>query len=409
MKCVFKVLLCLALALAVPAAAQTNVPTKTCRDAAVNPVYVTGSTAVRPFLVGVAKALAAETPPSTVVYQGVGSCVGVAAVYSTDVSKRLMRDIPASGGRPANYAVYYRPDGSTEECALDAAGTPVDVGVSDAFASTCGFSTAPAGTSILDYQGPIQPMVFVAPGNSTQKNISAEAAYIAFGTKGQNGTIGPWNDPSLFFVRSASSGTQALISLAIKVPANQWWGTDRLSSDELKKNLISVVDPKAADKAIGILSSDFADEERNNLKELAFQGFGQKCAYWPDSTPLVFDKRNVREGRYVIWGPVHFYARTTDGVPAPSARSLLLRFAAPKLDVKLVDEIIARRLVPKCAMKVQRDTEMGPMIPFTPAAPCGCYFDKSTTGATPCAACSTSNECPTNAPLCSYGFCEKPG
>ncbi len=391
------------------ALAQTNMPTKTCRDAAVNPVYVVGSTAARPFLASVAKELAKETPPSTLVYQGLGSCVGVAAVFSSDVSRRLMRDIPAAGGRPANYAVYYRADGSLEECSLDAAGTPVDVGVSDVFSGTCGFPAAPAGTSILDYAGPIQPMVFVVPGNSTQKNISAEAAYIAFGTKAQNGTVGPWSDQSLFFVRSASSGTQGLISLAIKVPANQWWGVDRGGADDVKKSLSSVVDPKAADKAIGILSSDLADDDRSNLKVLAFQGFGQKCSYWPDSTPLVFDKRNVREGRYVMWGPIHFYARTIDGAPPVSARSLLLRFAAPKLDVKLLGEIITQRLIPKCAMKVQRDTEMGPVTPFTSSAPCGCYFDRATTGATACTACGSSNECPSTAPLCSYGFCEKPG
>lgn len=42
-----------------------------------NPVYVAGSSAVKPFLAKVAGGLAALTPPVTVVYQGQGSCTGV--------------------------------------------------------------------------------------------------------------------------------------------------------------------------------------------------------------------------------------------------------------------------------------------------------------------------------------------
>ena len=59
--------------LAPPALAQT-VPD--CSSLS-HPVYVAGSTAVKPFLLAIAKNLATASPPITIVYQGQGSCVGV--------------------------------------------------------------------------------------------------------------------------------------------------------------------------------------------------------------------------------------------------------------------------------------------------------------------------------------------
>ena len=41
-----------------------------------------------------------------------------------------------------------------------------------------------------------------------------------------------------------------------------------------------------------------------------------------------------------------------------------------------------------------------------PPAPCGCYFDFKATGATACTACTSNGDCPTNSPVCRYGFCE---
>jgi ABC-type phosphate transport system substrate-binding protein len=398
-----------ALAAVIAATPAGAAPTENCYDMVERPnvIYVSGSSAVRSFLGAVAKLLAADVTPYTVVYQSQGSCVGVEAVFSTDPQKRVIRDVPAANGKPANYAVFFKADGTSEECFLSAGGDEVDVGVSDVYAATCGF-TAPADVTIGDYQGPVQPMTFVVPALSTQRSISAEAAYMVFGTGGNKGAAAPWTDPTYYFIRNASSGTQQMLARAIKVPAEKWWGGDRGGSSAVRDGLAILLDPTLAEKAIGILSTDVVDDKRDDLRVLALQAFGQKCGYLPDSTPFLFDKQNVRDGHYPIWGPVHFYARTTAGNPSPEAAALVKRFAAPKLDPVLIETIAAKHLVPKCAMRVDRSEEMGPLKPYMTETRCSCLFDKLTNGKTTCQTCAASAECPMTAPACSYGYCETP-
>ena len=391
------------------ASAQDKIPTVDCLDPArPNIVYVAGSTAIKPFLGVVAKLLAAEAAPYTIVYQSQGSCTGVSAIFSTDPTKQVIKDIPATD-KPANYAIFFAADGvTTQECFLDQSGNQVDVGVSDVFATTCDGVTPPPGVSIGSYEGPIQPMTFVVPSASTQQSISAEAAYMALGLGGNNGASAPWTDPNFFFVRNASSGTQQMLARAVGVPAAKWWGVDQEGSTAVRSNLKLLLDAASAEKAFGVLSTDFADDERSNLRILAFQAKGQSCAYYPDSTLFAKDKKNVRDGHYSIWGPLHFYTRlAANGLPATAAGVLVTRFAAPKLDQELLSTIIGKHLVPKCAMKVQRTEEMGPLSPYTTDSRCGCFFDLIANGATSCKPCTLPGECPAATPACNYGYCEE--
>lgn len=385
------------------AQAQTNVPTISCPTT--NVVFVSGSSAVRSLLTVVAPLLASESPPYSIVYQSQGSCVGVSSVFSADPNVRLMKDIPAAGGKVANYAILFASDGSAKECSLPAAGVTVDVGVSDVFASTCA-ATAPAGVAISDYEGPIQVMTFVVPAVSSQRSISAEAAYMVFGMGGNSGVAAPWTNQGLYFVRNSSSGTQQMVARAIGVPGDKWWGTDRGSADGVRKNMKLILDAENAEKSIGILSTDITDEERSNLRVLAFQAKGQTCGFLPDSTAFAEDKKNVRDGHYPIWGPVHFFTRTENGLPTPAAGSLVSRFASARLDQELVQAIIEKHLVPKCAMKVKRTTEMGPLSAYKTESACGCFFDKVANGATSCKTCGGPGDCPSSAPACNYGYCE---
>ncbi|MDI3287165.1 hypothetical protein [Polyangium sp. 15x6] len=402
--------LALGVAATLVAEGASAAPTKNCFDSVERPkvVYVAGSSAVSGFLGVIQGILAAEGSPYTIVYQSQGSCTGVSAVYSEDPAARLIKDIPAAGGKPANYARFYNADGTTEECFLDPAGNTVDVGVSDVYASTCDFAMAPGGVQIADYQGPIQPMTFVVPALSTQKSISAEAAYMIFGTGSHMGAAAPWTDPTYYFVRNASSGTQQMIARAINVPADKWWGKDRGGSSAVRDGLKILLDASLAEQAIGILSTDVADDARSDLRVLAFKAFGQSCGYYPDSTPFLFDKRNVRDGHYPIWGPLHFYTRVSAGIPTEQAGALVTRFAAPKLSNALVEAITKKHLVPKCAMRVGRSAEMGPLKTYTTDSRCDCYFEEIVNGKTSCQACTQSSECPASAPACSYGYCETP-
>jgi hypothetical protein len=216
----------------------------------------------------------------------------------------------------------------------------------------------------------------------------------------------PWTDPHYYFVRSSGTGTTQLPSRAINVDPTAWWGLDRLSAGNVVDSM-KAIDPSVAERAIGLLSSDFADDNRDNLRELAFQQRGQKFAYLPDSTPVSTDKANVRDGHYPIWGAIHFLAATDNGVPSAAARALVNQFIVPKLDETLVSAIIDAGFVPPCAMKVTHTMEVGALTTFQPPFGCSCFYENQVNHTSTCKTCSSPAECPTATPACNYGFCEK--
>ena len=374
------------------------VPTLHCADAG-NIIYVTGSTNLPPLIKAVQPLLYASTPgnpPHTVVFAPQTSCKGAAAIYDPVATRHLIFDVPN------NWAFFYDQSGNQTFCLLEPAGNTVDVGESDVYPQSCGYSPV---LGIADYTGPIQAITFVVPAGSKQTSISAEAAHLVFGAGGNRNQTMPWIDPHLYFIRSSGTGTVQLPSRAIGIDPGAWWGIDRLSADNLVASL-EAVDPSQAEGAIGILSSDFADRNRANLRVLAFQQHGQRYAYYPDSTAESLDKTNVRDGHYPIWGAIHFMAATDNAVPSEAARALIKQFTVPKLDQTLVSAIIDAGFVPPCAMKVTHSSEIGPLSAFQPDFGCGCFYDKKVTGATSCQACTASGDCTGAAKVCNYGFCE---
>jgi ABC-type phosphate transport system substrate-binding protein len=376
---------------------QQTAPTVSCADPSrPNLIYVTGSTNFPPLLAAVAPLLAQNNPPYQVVFAPQTSCKGAGSMYDSDPTKHIIKDVPG------NWAFLVNPDGSKTPCLLGASGATVDVGESDVYAQTCSYNSV---AGVADYTGPIQAITFVVPATSSQHQISAEAAHGIFGAGGMGGKIKPWIDPTLYFVRSWGTGTIQMPSRAINVPATAWWGIDRLSADNLVASL-EIVDPSQADKAIGVLSSDFADRARDNLRTLMFQADGAACAYLPDSAPTSFDKANVRDGHYPIWGPIHLFTINNNSVPSLAAGALVTRFAVPRLDQGLLDAIVGSGYIPQCAMRVQRTQEMGPMASYQPQFGCGCYFEAKVNGKSTCKSCSGPGDCPSTAPACNYGYCE---
>jgi hypothetical protein len=372
-------------------------PTISCADPSrPNLIYVTGSTNFPPLLKAVTPLLMQANPPYQVVFLPQTSCKGAASMYDADVTKHAIHDITG------NWAYLINVDGSSTHCLLGTAGVNVDVGESDVFAETCGYSQT---AGIADYAGPIQAITFVVPSASTQRSISAQAAHLLFGVGGANGMVQPWDDPTLFFIRSSGTGTIQLPSRAIGVPAGAWWGIDRLSADNLVASLEGI-DPTQAEKAIGVLSSDFADRARANLRELLFQEYGGACGYLPDSSPTSFDKANVLDGHYPIWGPIHLFTSNANAVPSAAAGALVTQFAVPRLAQPLLDAIIGSGYIPQCAMKVQRTEEMGPLSSYQPKFGCSCYYQAKVNGKSTCTPCNGPGDCPTSAPACNYGYCE---
>jgi hypothetical protein len=385
-------------------------PTVLCDAGAPNMIYLLGSSDFQPLLRAVQPSLSANMPPYRAVFQSASSCAGVSAIF--DPARRVMKDpvVDDNGG----WAYYFDENGNQVNCLLDPPGTPnpqgklIDVGISDLYAQTCNSQFVP-GLTVGEYTGPVVPFVLSVPATSSEESISAEALHMVFGLGGRapSGSgmkdASPWTDPNSYFIRNSGGASTVLTGLIADVPRTKFWGVDRLTTENLRDSLLAAT---STNSSIGILSIDYNDKNRDNLKALYLQSKGQICGYQPDSSPTVYDKANVRDGHYLMWGYVHFFTQlVAGGVPSAAAGALVLRFRVPRIEQRLLDEIIAASLTPQCAMKVARTSEIGNFSPQT-GFQCGCYFDFKTRGKTTCSECATSEDCPSTHPACNYGFCE---
>lgn len=398
-----------------------------------HPVYLSGSTAAPPMLAQIAVSLGTSV---SIIYTAVGSCVG-------------LNDVITGTAEPAA-AVYLDPTNATNQIACDptnggtSTGNNIDVGISDVYPSTCiAYSNIPAlstctGHTCQDYPGPIQAMTLAVQKTSTQTSISAEAAYVVFGWAGQTNTVAPWTDPKQMFIRKPTSGTESMIAWAIGLPPTKWLaqspfdaGVAQLESGN--PQVVSALQGAAsAEAAIGILSTEYLDQNRATLKALAFQakdphtGGDQDCGYLPDSDSTHFDKLNVRQGRYAIFGPVHFVANTDgSGNPVPSPNNS----GSSAADIATVINYINNHnlnstqqqtlitaaqkafTVPQCAMEVTTDSEIGALASYQPTGACGCYYESLAQGSTTspyCRTCSADADCADAGVYthCNFGYCE---
>jgi hypothetical protein len=390
-----------------PLVNPVTAPTTLCSSVSANIIYMYGTADFAPMLKAVQPLLSQGKPAYRAMYLNATSCAGVISVF--DSTKRVINN-PAMGATP-NYAFYFDDNGMQQSCLLDPTGNTVDIGVSNLFAGTCNSSTTQyvPGTTVSDYTGPIVPFALSVPAASSQQSISAEAAHLIFGLGGKapmgSGLkdAAPWTDPTFYFIRNGNSGSTVLSALSFAVPRTKFWGIDRLSTDNLRDSMLASTE---AEQSIGILSIVDADTNRGNLRTLFLQSTGQIAGYLPDSGKNAFDKLNVRDGHYPLWGYQHFFTPVgPGGVPSDAAKAFITRISVSRLDQTLVDNIIAAALIPQCAMKVVRNGEMGDFSSQT-GLQCGCYFDFKTTGKTSCTACMSSSDCPSDHSACNYGFCE---
>ncbi len=352
-----------------------------------SPIYITGSTAVKPFIAALGTVLAGT---KTLVYKGQGSCFGPDAIVNAT--------------KMTGTASYYDNAGAAQTCNLDVAGQTADVGVSDVYASSCNITT---GADVGDFYGPNQVFDFVVPTASSQTAISAETAYLIFGL-GADGGVAPYDDNAFIFNRNATSGTQQIIGRSIRVDGGKFKGVDTGGSSTLFTDVSTSTSPE---KTIGIISSDFADGNRSKVTTLAYQHYGQSKAYLPNSTSTAFDKANVRDGRYFIWGPLHFFTKVNgSGIPTSTAAADFVGWfqgttPAPT-GVNLLDVEISAYTVPQCAMHVSRASEVSDFACYAPTDPCDCYFDKKATGSTTCTTCNADTDCQGAGQKCRRNFCE---
>jgi len=130
------------------------------------------------------------------------------------------------------------------------------------------------------------------------------------------------------------------------------------------------------------------------------------------SVPGALDMINVRDGHYMIQGPLHFFTTLTNGVPSPMAQKILgwLQGTTPIDPAQpnaYIDAVIAAGAVPDCAMKVARKVDGGYLTSYKPAVSCGCYFETVATKSTPahCKPCTDNSQCDPGT-TCQTGYCE---
>jgi hypothetical protein len=364
-------------------------------SALTNPIYVTGSDKITTALLGQALALS----QINVVYRTEASCLAVNAIINGTTIVTTPTDLSAS---------HWDMTGAEQLCDLPAAGQIPDVGISDIFPSTCP-NPLPNGlpSNVRDFLGPVEAYTFVVPKMSSQLSISKEAAYFVYGF-GSGSGVAPWTDMTEIFQRDPSSGTQQMFSIAFGVPATMFQATATTSSADMVAHVSMATNP---DAAIGLLTGEVTASASAQVSILAYQDADQTCGYWPDSTSTATDKRNVRDGHYAIWGPLHFLTTVdAQGYPSNANAKDFIAYLTGTMDppngFDLISLLAKAGIVPQCAMQVQRSSELGPLASFQPERSCGCDFDKVSSGSTTCTPCTSDSECPATAPRCNYKFCE---
>jgi hypothetical protein len=358
-----------------------------------SPVYGIGGSAQKPLLARVGARMAALPTPRTLLYQAPGACLGVNAIVSPTA-------------RLTGQASYWTAAGMELTCDLPVAGVRADYVSVGTQATLCpGVTALPA--DVGDFEGPVSTWNFFVPTASSQQSISTEAAYFVYGF-GRNSGVAPWTDEAAIIRRDANSAAQIVVSLETGVPTERFLGVDAMTNARSISLVAMSPNPQAA---IGFASGENVDASRATVRTLAFQHTGQTCGYWPDSTATAFDKRNVRDGLYWLWTATHFLTRvdSTGVIANPIVRDFVGWFTGavePPTGVNILDLTIQNGNIPRCAMRVSRTRDLGPLASFAPTAPCGCYYEQRAAGSTACTACTTSATCPAGAPVCRNGFCE---
>lgn len=348
-----------------------------------------------------------------------GSLAPVRIVYKNRRTCDLAADIYAGANIvndtiPLRYIPSFAEDAAWDPSkpsptceADDPGGNPIDLGIGATFLSSC--ANLPAKpANVVELVGPVQSYGFIVPKTSSQIAITAEEGYFAFGFPQGTGQASPWVDQALRFTRGPTASTALTCSAAIGLKATQLRGT--VPPGNTSSEVLSLVKGATnAEAAIGLMGTEVYDANRGEVKLLAFKGFGQRYAYYPDSSATSFDKKNVRDGHYLPWAPTPYITRVGAGGKALSANAQriidLVVNAQSENGLVGIDQVIEAGLVPECAMQVQRPFDGANLSLYAPPEPCACYFEaKVPGGATKCATCTDDKAC--GAGKCRRGYCE---
>lgn len=319
------------------------------------------------------------------------------------------RTLAAVANRPLRYIpedpAWDPATAASPTCDAPAAPPTVDLAIGATFLSSCP-TLPPKPANVTVVEGPNQAYGFIVGKASPEVAITAEEGYLAFGFPGGTGQAPPWLDQNLRFIRGTTASTTLTMSAAIGLTAGQMKAAaPSQTSLVLLNSVATAADTQAA---IGILGTELYDQNRSQVKLLAFRTFRQIYAYFPDSSATAFDKKNVRDGHYLPWSPTPYVFESAAGAPSKAAVKRLFDLLTGKVveaDIDGLESVVASGLIPQCAMRVKRAFDGGDLSLFDPPEPCGCFFDENVPGgATTCTTCASDATC--GGGKCRHGFCE---
>lgn len=391
-------------------------------------VYVALDESAVPLLREAAWKLARRGSPLNIVYKTLPGCAAVrtavpAASCSgetclTESALFIPQDV--SFVEPKD-VVQIHSEAYNKPCTLPMGGVSAHLAVAEVSASSCPAFAGVSPGGVVDQISAIFPFVLVTSTASSEQSIQAGEAYFVYG-KGKDANIRPWFDETTLIRRSPLSSLSVLFSLRMgldparlrgELPSSCPMGVVCASESDIVVNRLG-----KSPAGLAFMPTREAEQRRSDLKPLAFQALGQRGAYYPNRQASTVDKRNVRDGHYPLWGHLHVVAKADSQDPKkPLARlrpltDLLQGTADPALDVDKEDPLLPQvrnGYVPQCAMAVNRSDDRAPLLPYTPAEPCGCWFEATATKSTNnlpagCAVCSNGQPCSTG--TCRRGFCE---
>lgn len=421
------------LTLAWSASARAAVP---CKDLAQNVLYVTTDDSSLRLVREAAWKLIRELlskpmlEPPVIVYQVLPGCaavrtvVPVAACGDGTCMKGDAKFFPFDLGdwSPSDISKVYNFE--AKDCSLPMEGVSAHVALSEVAATSCPVFAASPPSGVVDLSGStgplgaVSPLALVTSVQSAQRSIQAGEAYFIYG-KGKDANVSPWVDESVQVKRDPRSALAVLFGLRLGLEPSRFRGSlPACNEGGLCVSESDRVISKLGAGDAGLAFMPTAEVERNlsDVKPLAFQALGQRGAFYPDRTydkkMTSKDKRNVREGRYPLWGHLHVIAKADSNDPkkpiAVAQRLVeILQGGGAAVDGEdALVPLVRNGYVPQCAMSVNRSSDRAALAPYAPPAPCGCWFEATATKSTNnrCTICTDKSQCGTGE--CRLGFCE---
>jgi len=401
------------------AIAQGGVPN--CDDLN-NPIFMTGTTAVIPVIRHFGAKLNKLNPPVTLLWNesSPGGCTDANNFVTSNLLNNRITfsqyaDDPASGK-----VVVTTCNGKLNQVP--------DLVINDVSYSSCPLAYSESiglPSNFREFTGPVQGMVPIVALNYpyTYDAITVEELQDLYMCGGNGNILTFTNTNTIYDYNCDASGMRELWARGLGVPNGAQLscivGGGRFSTLLADSMTTTVQGTMTPDTTIGYTSTEFYDQYRGQVLGWKVRGVNQVTAYLPDTDGTKLDKINIREGRYTIQGALRLVAQVDpndpSGVPVnPNAKKIVdwmqgNPVSDPTLQLPVdINAIYATTgVVPQCAMRVTKDSDMPVFRHYRDPWPCHCSFEMLATGKTSpgCVACTDSSTCAANQ-ICSHGYCE---